>query len=83
MSASSKKKLRKEQETANMTEKQLAAKKEEKQLKIYTLSFWVVMALCVCLVAGMALKGPVIGMTRKFTTAAIINVKNLFISVVV
>ena len=58
---------------ANMTEKQLAAKKEEKKLKIYTLSFWVVMALCVCLVAGMALKGPVIGLARQVTTAATVN----------
>ena len=73
MSASSKKKLRKEQAAANMTEKQLAAKKEEKQLKIYTASFWIVLVLCVCLVAGMALKGPVIGMTRMITTAAVVN----------
>ena len=64
MSSSSKKKLRKEQEVANLTEKQLAAKKEEKKLKVYTASFWVVLVLCVCLVAGMALKGPVVGMTR-------------------
>ena len=73
MSSSSKKKLRKEQEVANLTEKQLAAKKEEKKLKVYTASFWVVLVLCVCLVAGMALKGPVVGMTRKVTTAAIVN----------
>ena len=73
MSASSKKKLRKEQAAANMTEKQLAAQKEEKQLKIYTASFWIVLVLCVCLVAGMALKGPVIGLTRKITTAAVVN----------
>lgn len=73
MSASNKKKLRKEQELANMTQKQLAAKKEEKKLKVYTASFWIVMALCVCLVAGMALRGPVIGMTRMVTTAAVVN----------
>lgn len=58
---------------ANLTEKQLAAQKEEKKLKIYTLSFWVVLVLCVCLVAGMALRGPVIGTMRKVTTAAIVN----------
>ena len=73
MSSSSKKKLRKEQAAANMTEKQLAAQKEEKQLKVYTASFWIVLVLCVCLVAGMALKGPVIGMTRMITTAATVN----------
>lgn len=73
MSASSKKKLRKEQAAANMTEKQLAAQKEEKQLKVYTASFWIVLALCVCLVAGMALRGPVIGMAQKVTTAATVN----------
>ena len=73
ISSSSKKKLRKEQAAANMTEKQLAAQKEEKQLKVYTASFWIVLVLCVCLVAGMALKGPVIGMTRMITTAATVN----------
>ena len=73
MSASSKKKLRKEQEIANLTEKQVAAQKEAKKLKVYTASFWIVLVLCVCLVAGMALRGPVIGMTRKVTTAAIVN----------
>ena len=73
MSASSKKKLRKEQAAANMTEKQLAAQKEDKKLKIYTASFWIVLVLCVCLVAGMALKGPVTGLARKVTTAAVVN----------
>ena len=73
MSSSSKKKLRKEQAAASMTEKQRAAQKEEKKLKIYTASFWIVLALCVCLVAGIALKAPVIGMVRKCTTAATVN----------
>ena len=73
MSSSSKKKLRKEQAAATMTEKQKAAKKEAKKLKIYTASFWIVLALCVCLVAGIALKNPVIGMVRSFTTAATVN----------
>ena len=73
MSASSKKKLRKEQYTANMTEKQKAAKKEEKKLKIYTAAFWIVLALCVCLVAGMALKSPVTNLVVKATTAAVVG----------
>ena len=41
MSASSKKKLRKEQNAALQTVKQKAAQKEAKKLKIYTLTFWV------------------------------------------
>ena len=73
MSASSKKKLRKEQKAAAMTERQMAEQKEAKKLKIYTLSFWIVMALCVCLVAGLALRAPVVSLVRKATTAVIVG----------
>lgn len=73
MSASSKKKFRKEQNAANLTEKQLAAQKEEKKLKIYTASFWIVIVLCVCLVAGMALRNPVSSLVRKATNAAVVG----------
>ena len=52
MSASSKKKLRKEQEAAAMTEKQLAQQKEDKKLKIATISFVAIMALVVCIAVG-------------------------------
>ena len=45
MSASSKKKLRKEQTTAQMTEKQLAEQKEAKKLKLYTTAFVAVVAI--------------------------------------
>ena len=38
MSASSKKKLRAEENTAKLTEKQLAQQKEDKKVKIYTKS---------------------------------------------
>ena len=69
MSASSKKKLRKEQTAALQTEKQKAAKKEATKLKIYTWSFWVVLALCVALVAGIALKAPINDLTNQLTTA--------------
>lgn len=69
MSASSKKKLRKEQNAAVMTKKQQAAAKEAKKLKIYTVTFWVVLALCVSLVAGAALKAPVTGLFARLTTA--------------
>ena len=44
MSASSKKKLRKEQEAAKLTEKQLTEQKEAKKLKLYTAAFVVVLA---------------------------------------
>ena len=47
MSASSKKKLRKEQAAAAMTEKQLAEQKEAKKLKVYSISFVAVLALIV------------------------------------
>ena len=73
MSASSKKKLRKEQEMASMTAKQLAAKKEAKKLKVYTASFWIVLILCVSLVAGIVLREPAIGVARKVVTAAVVG----------
>ena len=73
MSASSKKKLRKEQKAAAMTQKQQAAAKEAKKLKAYTITFWVVLALCVSLVAGLALKGPVVGVASRMSTALVIG----------
>ena len=73
MSASSKKKLRKEQNMASMTEKQLAAQKEAKKLKVYTASFWIVLVLCVSLVAGLALREPAKGMAARVVTAAVVG----------
>ncbi len=54
MSASNKKKLRKEQESAKLTEKQLAAQKEAKKTKLYTAAFVIVMVaiLAVAIVVG-------------------------------
>ena len=52
MSASDKKKLRKELEAASLTEKQLSQKKEDKQLKNYTLAFVVAMILIVAVVVS-------------------------------
>ncbi len=49
MSASSKKKLRKEQNAAQLTEKQLTEQKEAKKLKNYTQGFIAVMALVLVL----------------------------------
>ena len=55
MSASAKKKLRKEEASAQLTEKQLKAQKEAKKLKIYTTLF--VVAIVVVLVAGLVIAG--------------------------
>ena len=49
MSASDKKKLRKELEASALTEKQQAQKNEDKQLKKYTLTFMIVMTLVVAI----------------------------------
>ena len=73
MSASSKKKLRKEQQAAVMTERQKAAQKEAKKLKIYTWSFWTVMILIVAIVAGITLQGPVNSVIDRVTTSIIVG----------
>lgn len=52
MSASSKKKLRAEENQAKLTEKQLAEQKEAKKLKIYTIVFAVVLAAMIALFVG-------------------------------
>jgi len=59
MSASSKKKLRKEQKAAALTQKQQQAQKEAKSLKRYTLIFAVSMLLIVALVIGIVLYNPI------------------------
>lgn len=68
MSASSKKKLRNEQEAAKLTERQLAEQKEAKKLKAYTSAF--VSVLCALLVIAV-----VIGVSQ-FITANGIREKN-------
>ncbi len=52
MSASDKKKLRKEQAAAVMTERQRAEQAEAKKLKVYTISFVAVMLVLVCVFLG-------------------------------
>lgn len=52
MSASSKKKLRNEQEAGKMTERQLAEQKEAKKTKLYTITFCVVIGLMLAIVIG-------------------------------
>ena len=61
MSASSKKKLRKEQEAAKMTEKQLAAQKEAKQTKQYTTAFVAVMAAILVIAIFVGVKQTIVG----------------------
>lgn len=75
MSASAKKKLRKEETAAQLTEKQLKAKKEAKKLKTYTTIFVAVIA--VVLVASLAIAGMNFfknsGIKEKNTVAAVID----------
>lgn len=56
MSASSKKKLRNQNTSAKMTEKQLAEQKEAKKLKLYTIGFAVVLAALIIVAAGIGIQ---------------------------
>ncbi len=71
MSASSKKKLRNEQEAAKLTERQLAEQKEAKKLKLYTAIFVVVLAalLVVALWVGISKTVANSGIREKNTVA--------------
>ena len=75
MSASAKKKLRKEQNAAQLTEKQLKEQKEAKKLKIYTAIF--VAAIAIVLVVGIVLGATGYyknaGIAEKKTVAAVVN----------
>ncbi len=75
MSASSKKKLRKEQEAAKMTEKQLNAQKEAKKTNLYTAAFVVVMAviLVIAIVVGANQTITNTGLREKNTVAMTIG----------
>ena len=75
MSASSKKKLRKEQEAAKMTEKQQAAQKEATKTKLYTAAFVIVMValLAVAIVVGVRQTIANSGIREKNTTAVTIG----------
>ena len=77
MSASDKKKLRKEQKEAALTEKQRQAKKEAKSLKVYTAVFVVVMVLIVAIIAGVTLKTPVESLINQNTKAVQIGDRKL------
>ena len=71
MSASSKKKLRKEQEAAKMTEKQLTAQKEAKKNRLYTTAFMVVMVAIVVIALVVGVKQTITsnGIREKNTVA--------------
>ena len=75
MSASAKKKLRKEQNAAQMTEKQQKAQKEAKKLKLYTTIF--VAAIIVVIVAALVFAGTSYykntGIAEKNTVAAVVG----------
>ena len=77
MSASDKKKLRKEQRAAAMSEKQKREQKEAKQLKIWTSIFAVTMACVILITAGFSMlndqNGFVRGWIYRNTTAYTIN----------
>lgn len=75
MSASTKKKLRKEQETQMMTERQKQEKAEAKKTRAITATFIIVIAVvfCVCIgVLGTSLFNKY-GLIERFTTAATIG----------
>ena len=75
MSASAKKKLRKEENAAQLTEKQLTEKKEAKKLKAYTTIFIaavaVVLVVALVIAAGTFIKNS--GLKEKNTIAAVIG----------
>ncbi|MBR7122053.1 MAG: peptidylprolyl isomerase [Oscillospiraceae bacterium] len=79
MSASDKKKLRKEQERSFLTEKQRREQLEAKKLKNYTIVFITSMVLVVCIALGVlgirAVNNS--GVLQKNTIAAIIDSKQL------
>ncbi len=77
MSASDKKKLRKEQNAAAMTERQKKANKEAKALKTYTFTFIVLMVLVVAIFLGITLRSPVTGLINRATTAVVIDGEKL------
>ncbi len=79
MSASNKKKLRREQEAAKLTEKQLAAQKEAKKTNLYTTAFVIVMAviLVIALVVGVRQTITSHGILEKNTTAVTIGTHEL------
>jgi parvulin-like peptidyl-prolyl isomerase len=79
MSGSSKKKLRKEQRDAVLTEKQRKEKQEAKKLKAYTWTFVIAMVLVVAIVAGIFLQNPIDSLINQNTHAVTIGNNELTI----
>ena len=79
MSASNKKKLRKEQDAAKLTDKQRTAQDEAKKVNLYTIAFAVVMAvlLVVAAVFGVSQTITSRGIMEKKTTALTIGTHEL------
>ena len=73
MSASDKKKLRKEQQSAALTEKQRAEQKQQKKNKITTATFITVMVLVVVTVIVAVLQTPVTNVLMRSTDAMSVN----------
>ena len=72
MSASSKKKLRAEENAAKLTERQLAQNKEDKKTKAYTIAFGVVLALLVVVAAAVGVNRSIANSgTRENNTVAL------------
>lgn len=71
MSASSKKKLRKEQDAAKLTEKQKAAQKEARKTSLYTTAFVIVMAALLVIAVWVGISRTIAnsGIREKNTTA--------------
>ena len=73
MSASNKKKLRKEQNAAVLTEKQLKEQKEAKKLKTYTWTFVIAMILVIVIAIGSVIRIPITGAVNRSSHAININ----------
>lgn len=75
MSASSKKKLRKEQESVKLTEQQIAAQKEAKKLNLYTTIFVVVLALLLVTAITVGVRTTIAnsGVRERKTTALTVD----------
>ncbi len=73
MSASDKKKLRKEQTAAAMTEKQRTEQKKQKKQTAYTITFIVAMVLVVAIFLSTALQAPVRNLQIKLSTGVTVN----------
>lgn len=69
MSASNQKKIRKEKAMAYMSERQRKEAEEQKKLKRYTVTFWIVLALCLSILVTTVLVNPVKNVVYRNTAA--------------